>query len=276
MRVTAGAGTATTATTTPSSSTGGGTDTTVDPDPVSIYDVDAPTALPGGPVAPGPSVIGVLAPKTSDPLEDAVVTAWETMSWTLYSHHDTVDATAGRYQFDCVGATNYFLSVADPAANDALRTAEHIGTGYVPTPLRLADFLGSLPPGGTSTWRPVDQASAIGPGEIIGVPPAPGSTEAGHAMMTAGPAVPLTDGGYAVLVFDSTAEPGHGPGDSRRWDSRDQPLPDVAGKPADRKSGLGYGTVEITTSPTGTPEHVLWSVGGTVYGGQIEVAQPLS
>jgi hypothetical protein len=250
--------------------------TTVDPNPVGVYDVDAPTVTPAGSQVPGPTVVGVQSPNTSNALVDAVYTTWQTLAWTLYSHHDRENAKTGYYQFDCVGATNYFLSVADPNANNALLSAEKIKAHYVPTPLRVADYLASLPAGGTSLWNPVTRASRIGPGDIIAVPPAPGSSEPGHAMMTAGPAVPLTNGDYAVLVFDSTAAPGHGPFDSRRWDTRDQPLPNVPNKPPDRKSGLGYGTVEVTVTSNGAPRNILWSVGGSEYGGQIEIAQPLS
>ena len=238
--------------------------------------VNAPTTMPSAPETPGRAVIGVQSPETVAPLLSAVATTWHSMTWTLYSHHDRENAVTGRYQFDCVGATNYFLSLATPQANDALRTTEHIGAHYVPTPLRLADYLASLPAGGTSLWRPVTQASAIGPGEIIAVPPAPGSSEPGHSMMTAGPAVPLTNGNFAVLVFDSTAAPGHGPGDSRRWDTRDQRLPNGPGKSAGQRSGLGYGTVEVTVSPSGAPQNILWYVGGYEYGGQIQIAQPLA
>ena len=247
-----------------------------DPNPVSSYEVEAPSTLPAAAQVPGPTVVGVRAPNTANALTQAVSTTWQTMAWTLYSHHDVENATTGHYQFDCVGATNYFLSIADPNANNAMRAAENIRAHYVPTPTQLASYLASLPATGTSLWQPVNQASQIGPGQIIAVPPAPGSAEPGHAMMTAGPAVPLTNGGYAVLVFDSTAFPGHGPFDSRRWDTRDQPLPNVPNQPPNRKSGLGYGTVEITTSATGAPLNVLWSVGGTQYGGQIQIAQPLS
>lgn len=231
--------------------------------------------LPPTPETPGPSVSGVQSPKNSNPLDEAVYSAWQSMVWTLYSHRDVVSASIGRYQFDCVGATNYFLSVADPAANAALRSAEHIRPDFVPTPARLASYLASLPTAGSSFWKPIRLASQIGPGQIIAVPPAPGSSEPGHAMITAGPPVPLTNGDVAVLVFDSTAAPGHGALDSRRWDTRDQPLPNVPNKPPDRRSGLGYGTVEITVSPTGAPQGILWSVAGSPYGGQIAIAQPL-
>jgi hypothetical protein len=248
----------------------------VSANPVSVYTVEAPTTAPSEPQTPGPAVIGVQSPNTTNALINSVYTTWKTMVWTLYSHHDIENATTGHYQFDCVGATNYFLSLATPNANDALRTAEQIGKFYVPSPTRLTAYLASLPPGGTSLWKPVLRASQIGPGEIIAVPPAPGSSEPGHAMMTAGPAVPLSNGDYAVLVFDSTAFPGHGPFDSRRWDTRDQPLPNARNKPPNRKSGLGYGTIEVTVTPTGAPQNILWSVGGPEYGGQIAIAQPLS
>ena len=56
-------------------------------------------------------------------------------------------------------------------------------------------------------------------------------------VIIAGPPLPLSDGSYAVFVYDSTALPGHGAYDSRYTDPRALALPGTT-----RASGTGYGT----------------------------------
>jgi hypothetical protein len=221
--------------------------------------------------SPGPTpslspVVGPAASPSASPVLAAVIGAWETMTWTRYAHHDVVEPAAGRYQFDCVGMTNYFLSVAAPGANDALRSALKVEPALVPTPAHVASFFASLPAAGTAAWLPVRRVSAIAAGDVIAIPPAsPG--EAGHAAVAAGPPLRLADGGYAMLVYDSTSTP-HGPGDTRAWDPHNAPGPN--GRP----SGLGSGTIELLASSAGVPEHMLWSVGGSRYGAPVQIARP--
>ncbi len=199
-----------------------------------------------------------------------MVAAQQSMTWTLYSHHDVVQEAQGRYQFDCVGMTNYFLGVGTPGANAAMRTALQIPAGYVPSPTHMAAYLAGLPSGGTQHWKPIRQASEILPGDAIAVPPALGSHEAGHAMIVAGPATSLPDGGYSIVVYDATAvPPPHGPHDSRLTDARNAKM--ANGK----ASGLGSGTVEITAGADGVPQRLLWSFGGSPYGAQPQVGRPL-
>ena len=88
------------------------------------------------------------------------------------------------------------------------------------------------------------------------IPSRPGY--AGHAMVIAGPALPLSDQSYAVFVYDSTALPGHGAFDSRITDTRALPL---AG--TDRNSGTGYGTVRLTVSESGAPRAFYWHAGAS-------------
>lgn len=90
-------------------------------------------------------------------------------------------------------------------------------------------------------------------------------------MIAAGPPLALADGSYALLVWDSTGVPAHGPSDSRNWDPRDQPLAGTT-----RPSGLGQGTIEVTVTAAGAPDRMRWMVGGALYGGQLQIAQPLS
>jgi hypothetical protein len=204
---------------------------------------------------------------------DATVQAWTTMTWTIYAHTDKVDAAAGTYQFDCVGATNYFLSVGAPAANRVMRTALGIGAAYVPRPQAMAGYFAALPAGGNGSWTPVRTLTAVAPGDIIAVPPRAGTAESGHALIVAGPPLLLANGDDALLVFDSTATP-HGPSDSRTWDPRNRPLPADATHPNGRPSGLGHGTIMIAPTASGAPGTMYWSVDGPEYGGQLEIAAP--
>jgi hypothetical protein len=227
-------------------------------------------------VTPSASVVGPTATRP-DPVLAATVKTWTTMTSTLYAHHFTENTKTGVYDFDCVGATSWFLRVAAPKANRELDSAEHVSAGHVPTPTKYAAFFDALPSNGTSTWLPITSPTDLVGGEIIAVPPPAGNTTiAGHALVVAGPAEALTDGGYAVLVYDSTATP-HGTEDSRLTDPRNQPLPPrkPGGKP--RPSGLGRGTIELRHEPGQQGWFMHWSVGSTnTYGAAVAIARPLA
>jgi hypothetical protein len=91
-------------------------------------------------------------------------------------------------------------------------------------------------------------------------------------MIAGGPPLLLSDGNYALLVYDSTAAPpGHGPSDSRLTDPRNADL-----QPGNRPSGLGHGTVEITVTPSGGVGNLIWEIDGVEYGGLLQIARPLS
>jgi hypothetical protein len=204
------------------------------------------------------------------------------MTSTLYSHKYLENATTGVYQFDCVGATSYFLKIAAPNANGALDTAEKIAPGYVPTPSQYAAFFASLPSTGTSAWLPLTSPTEVAGGEIIAVPPPSSgtspndSTIPGHALIAAGPSLALSDGGYAVLVYDSTATP-HGTEDTRLTDPRNQPLPPTTPGGPGRPSGLGRGTIELRQKPGEQGWFLYWSVGGNYqYGAAVAIARPVS
>jgi hypothetical protein len=77
---------------------------------------------------------------------EAVSEAWSSMTWTLYDHHNRVDAQAGRYQFDCVGMTNYFLKTAAPEANAELRKVEASRLGGYRNPTRWSTSSDEFPP----------------------------------------------------------------------------------------------------------------------------------
>jgi hypothetical protein len=194
------------------------------------------------------------------------------MKSTKYQHQDFEDASAGTYDFDCVGLADYFLSLGAPKALAALRAAEDIPAGYVPSPDHFADYLGALPAGGTPLWRPVAHVRQILPGDLVVMQKmtAPGSDFVGHAMIAASAPLLLANGSFALNVFDSTGSP-HGPDDSRLWDTRT--VPDKAGAP--NGSGLGFGTVQLWVNQTGTPERISWAIGSTPLQTPIAIARAL-
>jgi hypothetical protein len=241
----------------------------------------AGATIPTAAVEPSSDYVGPAATNPTPVLAETVNT-WTTMTSTLYDHKYYENTKTGVYRFDCVGATSYFLKAAAPRANNALNQAEHIASGYVPTPARYAEFFRSLPAAGTPEWMPLDSPASLVGGEIIIVPPpasgenASGATIPGHALVAAGPAVQLTDGGYAVLVYDSTAMP-HGTADTRLTDPRNQPLPPKSPGGPPRPSGLGRGTIELRQISGQQGWFMYWSVDGTYqYGAAIALARPLS
>jgi hypothetical protein len=233
-------------------------------------------------VVPAAATVVGPAAAAPDAYLTSVISTWTSMTSTLYSHKYVEDPVTGVYQFDCVGATSYFLAMAAPHANLALDGAFGIHVGYVPTPSQYVSFIDSLPESGTSAWLSLTSPADLVGGEIIAVPPPTAAenpdqtTVPGHAMVAAGPAVALSDGGYAVLVYDSTATP-HGPEDTRLTDPRNQPLPPATPGGAPRPSGLGRGTIELRQM-AGVPGWFLyWSVAGTFqYGGAVALGRPLS
>jgi hypothetical protein len=246
-----------------------------DPNSDPFPGADTTTTVHAGGTTPADSIVGPAAPGYSSPVLGAVIQAWQTMDWTIYAHHDVVDATAGTYQFDCVGMTNYFLSVGAPAANQALRSKLGIGKHYVPRPAKMARYFASLPTAGNGSWIPVRRVTAIQGGDIIAVPPKPGTRQSGHALVAAGRPLPLGNGDYALLVYDSTGTP-HGPADTRLTDPHNRPLPPTKARPYPRPSGLGSGTIEIKPGSGGTPRTMYWSIDGPAYGAALQIARSTS
>lgn len=187
------------------------------------------------------------------------------MVFTEYDHTRRVDVSEGRYVFDCVGMTDYFLGAAAPGANSEMRAQQGISRGRYPSPQRMVDFFSQLPASGTSGWLPVNAPAELRPGDVIAV----GSTSSvpGHAMIVAQAPVPRADGSVGVVVFDSTGSP-HGAGDSRPGDAR-------AAVGADgKRTGLGFGTIRVATGPSGTD--VFWTTSSSKrYGGTVNMARPL-
>jgi hypothetical protein len=195
------------------------------------------------------------------------------MTSTMYTHHDVEYAKAGTYDFDCVGLADYFLGLGAPRALAALRHAEHIPAGYVPSPDHFADYLSSLPHNGTSLWRPITRVRQIMPGDLIIMNTITNSDDpafVGHAMIAASPPLLLANGSYALNVFDSTGSP-HGSDDTRLWDPR--AVPDRVGAPGG--SGLGMGTIQLWVTASGKPWRISWSIGQSREATPIEIARAL-
>lgn len=238
------------------------------------------TALPaqaantvGSPPSPPPASAagvkptwGVQAPQaaaSAGPLLAQAITTYQTMTSTRYDHQYTINPSAGIYYWDCIGFVNWALAQATPNAHAAFHTTMNVprGSGHVGL---WAQFLSGNPGPSWSVLSSVTQLSGgevmILPGEIVNggqiiYGSAPGGVGyPGHATIVAGPALPLSDGSYAIFVYDSTALPGHGKWDSRYTDPRAQPITGTT-----RKSGTGYGTMRVTVNANGAPTAVYWS-----------------
>lgn len=230
---------------------------------IPLETVPTPPAASTSGIKPGWSVQAPQADASAGPLLAQAMNTFQTMTATRYDHKYTINPTAGIYYWDCIGFVNWALAQATPNAHAAFHTTMNVpkGSGHVGV---WAQFLTGNPGPSWSVLNSVTQLSGgevmIIPGEIVNggkivYGSAPGGVGyPGHATVVAGPALPLSDGSYAIFVYDSTALPGHGKWDSRYTDSRAQPLPGT-----DRKSGTGYGTMRVTVDANGAPTAVYWS-----------------
>lgn len=99
---------------------------------------------------PSANIVGPPSASSASPVLAQVIKAWTTMKSTLYSHrYSQRDSSTGIYQFDCVGATNLFLTLGAQHANGAMRKALHIRPGFAPKPAQEASYLAGLPAAGT-------------------------------------------------------------------------------------------------------------------------------
>lgn len=221
-----------------------------------------PAASPAG-AKPAWGVQAPQAPASAGPLLAQAISTFQTMTATRYDHAYTINPAAGIYYWDCIGFVNWALAQATPNAHAAFHTAMNVprGSGHVGL---WAQFLSGDP---GPAWQRVPSVTGLTGGEVMILPgeivnggqivygSAPdGVHYPGHATIVAGPALPLSDGSYAIFVYDSTALPGHGRWDSRYTDPRAQPLPDTT-----RKSGTGFGTMRVTVDASGAPTAAYWS-----------------
>lgn len=165
------------------------------------------------------------------------------MRATAYTHKTTIDASAGKFEFDCSGFVGYVLAQSQPQALAELRRA----TKKRPLAKHFVTFFQDLPE--DSAWRKIERARDLEPGDMIAwLKPADVVTKnTGHVMIVR--ERPQRDEQHpdvwVVQIIDSTAVP-HGKGDSRK---------------ASGKTGLGTGEVLLVVDETGVPIGYRWSRG---------------
>ena len=195
------------------------------------------------------------------------------MTSTVYSHTYSENAKTGVYKFDCVGSVDYFLKLGSRNAWSAMHSQLKIRPGYVPKPPRLLNYITNTH---SQYWQDIKSPAAIRPGDIIAMDAItnPDDSTPGHAMIAASWPLLLSNGTYALTVYDSTGSP-HGAEDSRRWDHRTTPLSSKTTSGASTSntsadtgpvgSGLGFGTIQIWPASASklTPprEQMSWTVG---------------
>jgi hypothetical protein len=217
-------------------------------------------------------LVGPQASPDTSPVLGDVVQQFTTMTVTRYQHQDEEDPQAGTYYYDCVGMTTYTMRRATPNAVAAVLNAFDIAHGFVPTPSHYAQFFFDLADTPSPYWQQITRVSDLQPGGILAWNVEvnnPDPTTPGHSVIAAGPPVLLSNGSYALFVYDSTATP-HGPSDSRLTDPRNEIGPN--GKP----SGLGHGTIQLFVDTTGAPNGIAWTVSTRNTPQQIAMARPLS
>jgi hypothetical protein len=218
----------------------------------------AVAGVPANAPIPSRQVVGPTANPATNAVLAAVADQFTTMVATRYQHHDVENAQEGTYFYDCVGMVTYTLRLAAPNAIAALETDLGIRKGFVPNPAHYLQWFTALPGEPNQYWMPVTRVEDLLPGDVIAwtiEANNPHPIPAGHALIAAGPLLPLSDGSYALLVYDSTGTP-HGPFDTRRTDPRNELGPN--GLP----SGLGRGTIQLFSEPvSGAPVAEAWTVG---------------
>jgi|MudIll2142460700_1097286.scaffolds.fasta_scaffold178235_2 hypothetical protein len=168
---------------------------------------------------------------------------FQSMRSTAYTHTTTIDATAGKFEFDCSGFVGYVLAQSQPRALAELRGA----TKKRPLAKHFVAFFQNLPE--ASAWRPIQRAADLGPGDLIAwLKPADVVTKnTGHVMIVR--ARPRRDPKHpdiwVVPIIDSTAVP-HGKSDSRKRTGA---------------TGLGTGEVLLVVDDAGAPVGYRWSRG---------------
>lgn len=165
------------------------------------------------------------------------------MKSTAYTHKTTIEAHAGKFEFDCSGFVGYVLAQSQPRALAELRMA----TKKRPLAKHFVTFFQNLPE--QSAWRKIERAEDLAPGDMIAwLKPADVVTKnTGHVMIVR--ERPVRDEAHpdvwSVQIIDSTAVP-HGKTDSRK---------------ASGATGLGTGEVLLIVDERGFPIGYRWSRG---------------
>ena len=187
----------------------------------------------------------------SGPLFHEATNEFGAMTTTLYQHRTQVDRDAGSYRYDCVGFVSYALKHAAPQAWAMTVKVTGIATGRIPSPPRYRAFFAGLSEQPQPGWTAVSRAAELRPGDIVAWEHKT-ETSSGHAVLVGGTPVPMPDGAWSVMVYDSTSSP-HSD-DSRPTDPRAQVLESTG-----RHSGLGHGVMLFTADPaTGALTGVRW------------------
>jgi hypothetical protein len=232
---------------------------------------------PGAPPAPSRNVQGPAAAPNSSLLLTAVTEVFQSMKQTRYQHQIQVDEAAGLYDFDSVGMVTVVLGIQTAPAQRALLEGLGIRRGFVPAPARYVEWFHAAGQERVPFWGRVPRIADMLPGDIIAWvnepnnPRGDGST-VGHALIAAGSPLPLSDGSFAVLIYDSTAS-FHGPFDTRRSDPRNLPLEIAGSSQFGTPSGLGRGTIQLIPDATGAPAASAWSVGTRPLPNVIEIGR---
>jgi hypothetical protein len=228
--------------------------------------------VPAGAPVPSRQVSGPAATPAESPVLAAVVHQFTTMVATRYQHHDVESPEDRTYYYDCVGMVTYTLRQAAPNAIAAVLTDLGIRRGYVPNPAHYLQWFAALPTEPNEFWTPVMRVVDIQPGDVIAwtiEANNPHPVPAGHALISAGRPLLLSDGSYALLVYDSTGTP-HGAFDTRRADPRNEV--GLNGLP----SGLGNGTIQLFADPaSGSPIGEAWTVSTAQTSQAIGIARAL-
>ena len=197
-------------------------------------------------MAPSPELMAPLAASSYSPVNRATLVAFLGMTATRYASVTTVDEVRRTYAFDATGMANYFLDHAAPSGASALHAASRSDS---PTAREWADFLSGRSGKLSGPWKPITSVGLVRPGDFVAVTPT--GDFGGAVLIAAGAPELLSDGSYALRVFDSTVTP-HGPRDTRLSDRR-----------AKGKAGLGNGTVRLYADNAGQLTRIAWSVDET-------------
>lgn len=200
------------------------------------------SSRPLGVIAPSPKLVAPLAASASSPVYRATLLAYLRMSSTRFATSTSVDETRRTYAFDAAGMSTYFVGLAAPGAAAALRAGTRTSA---PDARQWASFL-SARRGAPGPWTTVAAAGQLRPGDFLAITPSKGF--GGAVLIAAGSPQLLSDGTYALRVFDSVRTP-HGPRDTRLSDRR-----------ARSRSGLGNGTVRLHTDAAGRLTSITWAM----------------
>mgnify|MGYP006282580257 CR=1 FL=1 len=190
------------------------------------------------------------------------------MRSTRYQHHTQVDASAGRYRFDCVGLVAWALRQATPQAWRSLRDTMAIRPGRSPSPSTLVRFFQGLALRPRPGWRALGSVQELRSGDVLAWVHR-SSHASGHALIAASQPQPIGPGLWQLEVFDATSTP-HGD-DSRPWDPRAEPYWRTG-----RPSGLGRGRIALVADPaSGALRGFRWRPSGPTVLAPVAAGRPL-